>query len=104
MSSRFAGSSSSSRRLFLARLNTNLVEHVLPAQRFCDTFRFVLSQRVVGIDGRDLKDALVQHHDTQRTKRYAGRNLNVVHVVDFEVASLLNPILDEWIAQGVFGF
>jgi len=36
--------------------------------------------------------------------RYTCRNLYFVHVVDFEVSRLFNPVFDERITQGMFGF
>ena len=33
-----------------------------------------------------------------------GRNLYFVHVVNFEMAGLFDPIFDERITQGMFGF
>ena len=52
----------------------------------------------------DFKQALVKHNDSQRAQRHPGGDLNFIHVVDFEVSGLFDPVFDEGIAQGVFGF
>jgi hypothetical protein len=53
---------------------------------------------------RNLELAIVEHHDAEGPKRDAGRYLYLIHVVDFEVAGLFDPILNEWVTQGMFGF
>jgi hypothetical protein len=59
---------------------------------------------MVCIGAGNLKQALVEHHDAKRAKRHAGRNLDLIHVVYFEVPGLFNPVFDERITQGMFGF
>ena len=43
----------------------------------------------------DFEDAIIQHDDTQRSKRNARRDLYLVHVVDFEVTGLFDPIFEK---------
>src|SRR6266849_10804093 len=81
---------------FIAWLDVNLIEHILSPQRFGNTFGFVFGQRMIRIDARDFENPLIDTHDTERTKRHTRRNLNVVDVVNLEVAGLLDPVLDKW--------
>lgn len=86
-----------------ARLDLDLVEHVLPAQRFGDALGLVLRQWVLRICAGDLEQPVVKHHHAERTKRDTRRNLDFIHVVDFEVARLFNPVFNERVSQGMFG-
>jgi hypothetical protein len=52
----------------------------------------------------DFEQTIVQHHDAQRPECDSWGDLDFIHVVDFESSGLLNPILQEWIAQGMVGF
>src|SRR6185503_6551164 len=88
---------------FLARLDGDLIKHVLAAQRFGDSFRLMLSQWTLRIVAGDFEYALVDHIDTQRTECHPGGHLNVIHVMNLEVAVLFDPVFDERIAQSVFG-
>ena len=56
-----------------------------------------------GIDAGYFKEALVNLNHSERPECHARRNLNVVDVVNLEVAGLFDPVFDEWIAQGVLG-
>ena len=89
--------------LVTAWLSSDLVEHVLAPECFRDSFGLVLCQRVIGIRACDLKHAIVEHHHAQQPECDAGTDLYLVHVVKTEAARLFNPILDERIAQSVFG-
>src|SRR5882672_2200919 len=89
---------------FIARLDLDLVKHILSPQCFSHAFSFELSERMVSIGAGDLKQPIVEHHHAERAKRYAGRDLNRVHVMDFEAAGLFDPILDERVTQGMLGF
>ena len=57
-----------------------------------------------GVHARDLEYAIVKHDDTEGAERNTRCNLDFIHVVDFEVTRLFDPILQEWISQGMFGF
>src|ERR1051325_2264440 len=61
----------------------------------------MFGQRMIGIDARYFKDALVQFDHPQRAERHAGRHLDVIHVVNLEMAVLLDPVFDEGIAQSM---
>src|SRR5712692_7498055 len=89
--------------LFIAWLDINLVKHILSPQRLGDAFRFVLRQRMIGIDAGYFKEALVNLNHSERAQRYPRGYLDVVYVVNLEVACLLDPVFDERIAQGVLG-
>src|SRR5713226_2482760 len=89
--------------LFIARLEINLIKHGLPPQRLGDAFGFVFSQRTIGIDAGYFKNALIQANHAERSERHTRRNLDVVYVVNLKVAGLLDPVLDERIAQRVLG-
>src|SRR6476646_8665538 len=56
------------------------------------------------VDTGYFKQTLVEHYHAQRAKRDSRGNLYFVHVMDLEVAGLFNPIFDEGITQGMFGF
>jgi hypothetical protein len=56
------------------------------------------------ISAGNLKHSLIEHLYPQRAKRHTGRNLYFIHVVDTKVASLFDPVFDEWVTQGMFGF
>ena len=90
--------------LFIAWLDINLIEHVLPSQGFGDTFSFVFREWMLGIDTRYFKHAVVKHHHAQRAQGHARRHLNVIHVVNLEVTCLLDPVLDKRIPQGMLSF
>src|SRR5258705_4332769 len=55
------------------------------------------------INAGDFKQALVEHYYAKRAKRNARSHLNLIHVVDLEVAGLFNPVFNEGIAQGMLG-
>ena len=55
------------------------------------------------IRARNLKQTIIQHDNAQRAQLHARCNLYFVHVVNSKCAGLLNPVLDEWVAQSVFG-
>ena len=86
-----------------AWFGVDLVEHVLASQRFGNAFRRVLRERVFGIGAGDLEDAGVKHHYSEQTESHAWRDQNLIHVVDAKAAGFFDPILDEWIAQSMFG-
>src|SRR6266700_8207615 len=85
-------------------LNPDFVEHILSAQRISDALRLMLGQRVLRICAGNLEDAVIQHNHAERTQRHTRRNLYLVHSVDTKSPCLFDPILDEWIAQGMFCF
>src|ERR671931_1327810 len=85
----------------LARLDADLVEHVLPPEGLGHSARLVLGERVFGVEAGDLKDALVNHLDAELAERDAGRDLHLLEVVYAEAARLLDPVLYEGVAQGV---
>ena len=89
---------------FFARLDADVVEHVLTAEGFGDAFGFVFGERVFGINAGYLEEAVVEHDDAEHAEGDAGRDLYVAHVVYAKVAGLLNPIFDEGVAQGMLGF
>src|SRR5258708_33665870 len=103
MSSMCVDPNSSSRRLSLAQLDIDLIEHVLSPQCFGDAFRFMFSQGMIGIDAGYFKHTLVQLDHSERTQRHSGRHLNVVHVVNLEVAMLFDPVFDKRIAESMLG-
>src|SRR5689334_11108095 len=86
-----------------AWLSSDFVEHVLTSQRFRDPFGLVLGQRVIRIGARNLENAILNHHNSQRAECDSGTDDDLIHVVNAETACLFNPIFDEGIAQGVFG-
>src|SRR5438477_10415531 len=88
---------------FIAWLDINLVKHILPPQCLGYAFRFVLSQRMFGVDAGYFKEALINLNHSDRPQRHSRRYLDVVHVMNLEVAGLLDPVFDERIAQGVLG-
>ena len=55
------------------------------------------------INAGDFKQALVEHYYAKRAKRNARSHLNLIHVVDLEMAGLFNPVFNERIAQGMLG-
>lgn len=55
------------------------------------------------IGARDLEDAIVQHHDAQRTERDAGSDLDLINVVKTKTTCLFDPVFKERVAQGVLG-
>src|SRR5438034_10902007 len=59
---------------------------------------------MIAIDAGDFKQTFVEHYYTERAKRDTGSHLYFIHVVDFEVAGLFDPVLNEGIAQGMLGF
>jgi len=83
---------------------TDLVEHVLASQCFGNTFRGVLGERVFRIGACDLEDTLVEHHYSEQPESHARSDQNFIHVVNAKTSGLFDPILDERIAQSVFGF
>src|SRR6185369_5058173 len=85
-------------------LSSDFVEHVLPSQCFRDTFGLVFGQWMIRIGARNLENAIVDHHDSQRAEGDAREDDDLIHVVNAEAARLFNPIFDEGIAQRVFGF
>src|SRR5215213_10447109 len=87
-----------------ARLSSDFVKHVLTSQGVRDSFGFVLGQGVLRIGARNLEDTVVEHHNSQRAECDAGKDDDLIHVVNAETACLFDPILDERIAQSVFGF
>lgn len=89
--------------LFRARFDPDLLEHILTSQGLGDAFSFVLGERMVGIGARNLKHAIVDHYDPERTERHTRRDQDLVYVVDAEAAGLLNPVFKEWVAQSVLG-
>jgi len=93
-----------SRTFFIARLHFNLFKHVLPAKRLGHTLGLKLSQRVILINGGNFKQTIVQHHHTQGSQLDARSDLYFVHVMNLEMTCLFDPIFDERIAQGMFGF
>jgi hypothetical protein len=93
-----------SNSLFLARLDADLIKHILPSERFGYAFGFVLCQGMLGIGARNFKHAIVNADDAERAQRHARRHLDVIHVVNLEIAVLLDPVFDERIAQGMLGF
>jgi len=90
--------------LALAWLGFDVVEHVLTTQCFGDSFGCVFREWVIRIRAGDLEQAIVEHHDPELSERHAGRDQNLVHVVNAETAGLLNPVFDERVAQSVLGF
>src|SRR5882724_3177052 len=56
------------------------------------------------IDTGDFKYTVIDTDDAERTKRNSGCDLNIVHVVNLEMAGLFDPIFDKRIAQGVLRF
>ena len=56
------------------------------------------------IDAGDFKNTFIDLYDPERTQGHTRSHLYVIHIVNLEVTRLLNPILDERIAQSVFGF
>src|SRR3569832_1738816 len=87
-----------------AWLSSNFVEHVLTSQCLRDTFGLVFGQWMIRIGARNLENAIVEHHDTERAECNAGTDDDLIHVVNAETAGLFNPIFDEGLAQSVFGF
>src|SRR5215213_8675523 len=87
-----------------ARLSSDLVEHVVATQCLCYSFGLVLGQGVFRLGARDLEKAIVEHHDSERAECHARNDLHLVHIVKAKATCLFNPILDERIAQSVFGF
>src|ERR1041385_8793664 len=87
-----------------AWLSSDFVEHVLTSQCLSDTFRLVLGQWMIRIGARNLENAVVDHHNSQRAECDAGKDDDLIHVVNAETACLFNPIFNEGIAQSVFGF
>src|SRR5215217_1431952 len=59
---------------------------------------------MVRIRARYFKHAILQHYNSKRSKCDTRSNLDLIHVVNAEVACLFHPIFDEWIAQSVFSF
>src|SRR5437762_700955 len=88
---------------FITGLDINIVKHILPPERLGDAFGFVFSQRMFRIDAGYFKKALVNLNHSDGPQRHPRRYLDVVYVVNLEVAGLLDPVFDEWIAQGVLG-
>jgi hypothetical protein len=86
-----------------AWFGSDLIEHILAAQRFGNAFGRVLGERMFGIGAGDLEDAVVEHHYSEQTESHARRDQNLIHVVDAKAAGLFDPILDEGIAQSMFG-
>jgi len=86
-----------------AGFNSDLVEHVLAAQRLGHTFRRVFGEWVFRIGARDLEDIVIQHHHSEQPESHAGSDQDFIHVVKAEAAGLFDPILDERIAQSMFG-
>src|SRR5438270_2790259 len=84
-----------------ARLDADLVEHVLPPERFGHAARLVLGERVFGVEAGYAEDALFNHLDAELAERDAGRDLHLFEVVYAEAARLLDPVLYEGVAQGV---
>ena len=58
---------------------------------------------MVFIVAGDFEETFVEHYHTKRTQRHARGNLDLVHVVNFEVSGLFDPIFDERVAQGMLG-
>jgi hypothetical protein len=56
------------------------------------------------VDTGNFKHAFIKHDHTERAEGYSRRYLDLVHVVDLEVPGLFDPILEEGISQGMFGF
>ena len=57
-----------------------------------------------GICAGNLEQTVFKHHHAERAKGDAWRNLDFIHVVDFEVARLFDPVLNERVSQRMFGF
>ena len=89
---------------FTTRLHFDFIEHVLTAQSFGYAFGLVLCQRMLGILAGDLEQAILKHHHPERAKGHAWRNLDFIHVVDFEVARLFDPVFNERVSKRMFGF
>src|SRR5215216_1203176 len=51
-----------------AWLSSDFFEHVVTTQRFRDSFGLVLGQRVVRLGARNLENAIVEHHNSQRAE------------------------------------
>jgi hypothetical protein len=51
-----------------------------------------------------LKQALVQQAHAQKAELHTRRNLYVAHVVYAKAPGLLDPVFNERVAQGMFGF
>lgn len=89
---------------FFAWFNRYLVKHILPPESVGDAFGFVFGERMLRISAGNLEQSIFEHDDAKCAERDAGGNLYVAHVVYAKAPGLLDPILDERIAQGVFGF
>src|SRR5687768_18190553 len=59
--------------LVTAWFRSDFVKHILATQRFGYAFGSVLTERMIRVCARDLKHALIQHHDTERSERHARR-------------------------------
>src|SRR5829696_1878525 len=81
-----------------AWLSSDFVEHVLTPQGFRDSFGLVFGQRMVRIGARNLENAVVEHHNSQRAECDAGTDDDFIHVVKAKTACLFNPILDKRIS------
>src|SRR6185503_11360183 len=84
-------------------LSSDLVKHVLTSQCFSDCLRLVFGQGMLRISTRDLEDAVVKHHHSQRAESHTRGDQDLIHVVDSEATGLFDPILDEGVAQSVLG-
>src|SRR6185369_12304597 len=84
--------------VFTTRFGVDFVKHVLTTKCFGNAFGGVFVQRMIRIRARDLKHAVVQHHDTERAECNAGRHEDLVHVMDAKAAGLFDPIFEKGVA------
>src|ERR1044071_1623339 len=89
---------------FFSRFDRDFIKHVHSSEGFGDTFRFMLGERMLGVNAGYLKHSVVEQDDAERAERDARRDLYVAHVVYAKAPGLLNPVFDERVAQGMFGF
>src|ERR1044072_3645698 len=82
-----------------ARLDPNLVEHVVTLEGVGDAFGFALGERVARVETVELEDAVFEHLQTELPERDAGHNHHLVEIVNAEAAGLLDPILYKRVAQ-----
>jgi hypothetical protein len=87
-----------------ARFNLNLVEHVLPAQGLGYALRLVLGEWMLCVRAGNFEHTFIEHDHAERAKGYPWRNLYFIHVVDSKVSRLFDPVLNEWVSEGMFGF
>jgi hypothetical protein len=89
---------------FFPWFDRDFLEHGLSFESFGNTFGFVFRERMFRVKAGYLEYSVVEHDDPERAECDAWHNLYLAHIVYAKTPGLLNPVFDERVAQGMFGF